>query len=126
MDISFGGVVPILRIFDVAKADEFYLGFLGFAVDWDHRFEPGLPPLYRQISRGSLVLHLSEHHGDGCPGARVRVTTRGVEALQRELAAKRYGYGRPGLERTEWGTLEVTVHDPFGNVLVFTEVSQTS
>jgi Glyoxalase superfamily protein len=53
MDISFGGVVPILRIFDIAKADEFYLGFLGFAVDWDHRFEPGLPPLYRQISRGS-------------------------------------------------------------------------
>ena len=90
MDISFGGVVPILRIFDIAKADEFYLGFLGFAVDWDHRFEPGLP-LYRRVSRGGLVLHLSEHHGDGCPGARVRVATRGVEALHRELAGKRYG-----------------------------------
>ena len=120
MDISFTGVVPILRIFDVAKADEFYLGFLGFAVDWDHRFEPGLP-LYRQISRGDLLLHLSEHHGDGCPGTHVRVITRGVEALQRELIAKRYDYGRPGVEKTDWGTLEVTVHDPFGNQLVFSE-----
>jgi hypothetical protein len=96
LDISFGGVVPILRIFDIAKADEFYLGFLGFAVDWDHRFEPGLP-LYRQVSRGSLVLHLSEHHGDGCPGAHVRVTTLGVEALQRELARPRAdGMGHAG------------------------------
>jgi len=29
-----------LRIFDIAKADEFYQGFLGFSVDWDHRFDP--------------------------------------------------------------------------------------
>ena len=120
MDITFTGVVPILRIFDIAKADEFYLGFLGFAVDWDHRFEPDLP-LYRQISRGGLLLHLSEHHGDGSPGAHVRIETRGVEAFRRELIGKRYNYGRPGVERTDWGTLEVSLYDPFGNVLVFSE-----
>jgi catechol 2,3-dioxygenase-like lactoylglutathione lyase family enzyme len=39
MTIQFKTVVPILRIFDVAKADEFYQGFLGFKVDWDHRFD---------------------------------------------------------------------------------------
>ena len=66
MEFNFTRVVPILRIFDIVKADEFYLGFLGFSVDWDHRFEPDAP-LYRQISRGNLGLHLSEHHGDGCP-----------------------------------------------------------
>ena len=118
--ITFTKVVPILRIFDIAKADEFYLGFLGFKIDWDHRFEPDLP-LFRQVSRGDLVLHLSEHHGDGCPGTHVRVTMRGIEALQRELVDKRYNYGRPGLERTDWGTLETSVYDPFGNVLVFAE-----
>ena len=41
--------VPILRIFDVAKAKEFYLDYLGFRADWEHRFEPGLP-LYMQVS----------------------------------------------------------------------------
>ena len=44
-------VIPIFRIFDVAKAHEFYLGYLGFKIDWEHRFEPGMP-LYTQISRG--------------------------------------------------------------------------
>jgi hypothetical protein len=34
MEISFNRVVPVLRIFDIAKADEFYQGFLGFTVDW--------------------------------------------------------------------------------------------
>jgi len=32
---------PILRIFD--KAKEFYVDFLGFKVDWEHRFEDDLP-----------------------------------------------------------------------------------
>ncbi|HEY6516316.1 MAG TPA: glyoxalase superfamily protein [Steroidobacteraceae bacterium] len=68
MAITFGRVTPILRIFDLPEADEFHLEFLGFQVDWDHRFDDGAP-LYRQICRGDLVLHLSEHHGDGSPGA---------------------------------------------------------
>ena len=59
MTIQFTSIVPILRIFDVAKADEFYQGFLGFKVDWDHRFDDNAP-LYRQVARGDLVLHLSE------------------------------------------------------------------
>jgi hypothetical protein len=41
--------IPILRIFDEAKAREFYLGYLGFQVDWEHRFEPGMP-LYMQTA----------------------------------------------------------------------------
>src|ERR1700722_12232959 len=58
-----GRVVPILRILDVAKAKEFYGDFLGFQIDWEHRFGPDLP-LYAQISREGAVLHLSEHFGD--------------------------------------------------------------
>jgi catechol 2,3-dioxygenase-like lactoylglutathione lyase family enzyme len=87
MEIVFDQVIPVLRIFDIAKADDFYLGFLGFKIDWDHRFDPGAP-FYRQISRGGLVLHLSEHHGDGSPGVHVRVMMRGVEAFHREISSK--------------------------------------
>jgi hypothetical protein len=95
--IVFNSVVPILRIFDILKADEFYLGFLGFSVDWDHRFDANAP-LYRQVPRGALLLHLSEHHGDGGPGVRVRVMMEGIEAFHREISAKGYRYMRPGLE----------------------------
>ncbi len=35
--------IPILHIFDVTKARQFYLDYLGFQVDWEHRFEPALP-----------------------------------------------------------------------------------
>lgn len=118
MDIIFNRVVPILRIFDIAKADEFYQGFLGFTVDWEHRFDPGAP-LYRQVSRGNLILHLSEHHGDGSPGARIRVMMEGVEAFHHEISAKGYRYMRPGLEKTPWGTLETGVIDPFSNLIRF-------
>lgn len=118
MAIVFYSVVPILRIFDIPKADEFYLGFLGFAVDWDHRFDANAP-LYRQVSRGALLLHLSEHHGDGSPGVRVRVMMEGIEAFHREISAKGYRYMRPGLEETPWGTLETGVIDPFGNQIRF-------
>ena len=111
---------PIFRIFDIAKAREFYVDYLGFTVDWEHRFEPRLP-LYMQVSLGGLVLHLSEHHGDACPGSTVFVRVQGLTEYHAALRAKDYVYLRPGLERTERGSLSVCVTDPFGNQIRFDE-----
>ncbi len=116
---SFEPPIPILRIFDEAKAREFYLDFLGFTHDWDHRFAPGMP-LYMQVSRGRVILHLSEHHGDASPGATEFIWMEGIEAFHRELLAKRYKNSRPGLETVDWG-LQVEVPDPFGNRLRFAQ-----
>jgi uncharacterized glyoxalase superfamily protein PhnB len=112
--------IPILRIFDLDKAREFYLGFLGFQLDWEHRFEPAAP-IYLQISRDGLVLHLSEHHGDACPGSTVLVQATGLEAYHREITAKGYRYMRPGLETAPWNARVMEVTDPFGNRLRFNE-----
>jgi len=122
--MEFSQTTPILRIFDEAKACEFYVGFLGFSVDWDHRFEPGLP-LYLQVSRGGCLLHLSEHHGDACPGAAMRIACSDIEAFHAELTAKGYAHARPSLEDTPWGTRDLTVKDPFGNRLTFTSAIST-
>ena len=62
---------------------------------------------------------MSEHHGDGSPGAYVRVMMDGIEAFQREISSKNYPYMKPGLERMPWGTLETGVIDPFGNFIRF-------
>lgn len=113
-----GPITPILRIFDEARARDFYVDFLGFAVQWEHRFEPGLP-LYLEVSRDVCTLHLSEHHGDCCPGAAVRIETDELEALEAELNDKHYGFARPGIEDMPWGTREMSVTDPFGNRLTF-------
>ena len=116
--MQLGKTTPILRIFDEAKAREFYVDFLGFKVDWEHHFEPGTP-IYMQVSRDHCVLHLSEHHGDATPGAGLRIETPELDALHQELTAKRYKYARPGIEEMPWGTRDMSIKDPFGNKLTF-------
>lgn len=117
---NFKHVIPILRIFDVTKAYEFYRDFLGLNVDWEHRFDDNMP-LYAQVSRGGLKLHLSEHHGDASPGSTVFVWMRGISALHSELLAKAYRYNKPGLEEAPWDAKVLHVHDPFGNRIRFSE-----
>jgi uncharacterized glyoxalase superfamily protein PhnB len=112
--------VPILRMLDEAKAREFYVGFLGFNVDWEHRFDDNAP-LYMQVSRDGCVLHLSEHYGDCTPGGAIRIDTDDIDALHREFSEKKYKYARPGVEETPWGTREISVRDPFGNRVVFSQ-----
>ena len=112
--------IPIFRIFDVAKAKEFYVGFLGFHVDWEARSDE-TAPLYMQISRDGLVLHLSEHHGDCCPGSTAIVQTAGLEEYHREITAKGYRFMRPGIEVAPWNARVMEVIDPFGNRLRFNE-----
>jgi hypothetical protein len=109
-----------LRVFDEAKAREFYLDFLGFQVDWEHRFEPGMP-LYMQVSKDGARLHLSEHFGDGTPGTYVRIECTGVREYQQSLLTKRYKNARPGVQEQDWGTREMSISDPFNNQLVFWE-----
>jgi uncharacterized glyoxalase superfamily protein PhnB len=112
--------IPVLRIFDVAKAREFYLDYLGFTLDWEHRFD-NVAPVYMQISRAGLVLHLTEHYGDACPGSTIFVRVTGLAEFHAELKAKNYGYLRPGLEKTFHQSIQVQVTDPFGNRIRFDE-----
>ena len=125
MALEIRQTIPLLRIFDVAKAREFYVGFLGFTIDWEHRFD-AQAPLYCQISRAGCVIHLTEHHGDCCPGSAVFIRVTGLEDYHREITSKGYGYARPGLEVTPWNARQVTVTDPFGNRLRFDESSDRS
>ena len=120
MPITIQQTIPLLRIFDVAKAKEFYAYFLGFTVDWEHRFDDAAP-IYMQVSRAGLVLHLTEHHGDCCPGSTVYVRMTGLDEFHREITAKGYGYLRPGVEQTFYGTKCLEVIDPFGNRIRFNE-----
>ncbi|MGA2259146.1 MAG: glyoxalase superfamily protein, partial [Thermoguttaceae bacterium] len=99
MTIAFQKMIPILRIFSVEKAKEFYVDYLGFTVDWEHQFEDNTPT-YLQVSRDGLTLHLSEHHGDCCPCSTVFVWMTGIEEFHREITSKGCKYLRPGIETT--------------------------
>ena len=118
--IRLDDVIPILRIFDLEKAKAFYVDLLGFGVDWQHRYEEGYP-LYMQVSRGGLRLHLSEHHGDATPGSTVYIYLHGLDALHAELTGKgSHALIEPGPNPS---MRVIVLWDPFGNRLRLAEVT---
>jgi len=119
-EITMKTATPILRIFNGKMAQDFYVDYLGFIINWEHHFEENMP-LYMEVSNGGCVIHLSEHYGDCSPGAAIRIEVDDIRGLHTNLDSKQYSYARPGLESTPWGTIDLTVIDPFHNRLVFFE-----
>ncbi|WP_038165504.1 glyoxalase superfamily protein [Verrucomicrobium sp. BvORR106] len=112
--------IPLFRIFDHQLARAFYLGWLGFKLDWEHQFSPN-SPRYLQVSRDELVLHLSEHYGDCTPGSKILVHLDDVTALHAELATRPNPNMNPGIEIAPWGAKVLEVIDPFGNRICFNQ-----
>lgn len=117
MSLAVTRTAPIFRSFDEQKACAFYIDWLGFTWEGEHRFHPGAP-LYAFLRLGDFHLHLSEHHGDATPGSAAMAYVTGLAAWHAALPAN--PNMRPGLERMDWGQ-QVTVIDPFGNRLLFLE-----
>lgn len=124
MAIQMLQTIPLLRIFSEEKAKEFYVGFLGFQIDFEHRFDDD-SPLYMQVSRAGCVLHLTEHHGDCCPGSTVFVWMTGLDEFHQKITAKGYKYLAPGIETTFYDSRCMEVIDPFGNRIRFNEDLKT-
>ena len=116
-EVALKLAVPILRIFDIEKAKAFYVDLLGFTIEWEHRFGEGYP-LYLQVNRAGLRLHLSEHHGDATPGSAVYIPVLGLDALFSQLRAKgSHAAIEDGPGEMRW----LQILDPFGNRLRFAE-----
>ncbi|NEW42393.1 VOC family protein [Nocardia cyriacigeorgica] len=118
--IGLAPPIPVLRMFDIAKTFEFYRDYLGFTVDWEHRFAPDLP-LYAQVSRGAARIHLSEHHGDGTPGTVLWMAVDDIHAWHAEITAKEYRFARPGCPEDGPGGPGFELIDPAGNTLRFAQ-----
>jgi len=115
-----GPARPVLRMFDLEIAKTFYIDWLAFSLDWEYRPESGGLSIM-EVSRGHTTIHLSEHYGDGSPGAKLLVEVDDVSSLHRELQSRPNGYMKPAVEATEWDTKILVILDPFGNRLVFSQ-----
>jgi uncharacterized glyoxalase superfamily protein PhnB len=109
--------IPTFRIRDYHKAIEFYISSLGFGIDWEHRFTPDAP-VYMQVSKGDLILHLTENERFQS-GVIVFIETKGIDFLRNELKEKSAQIFEIAL--TDWGTKQMEIEDPFGNLMRFNE-----
>lgn len=119
--------IPVLRIFSVDRAREFYVDFLGFTMDFGGPSSGGDSPFYGQVSRARTSLQLTEAEYDPYPGATVHIWLDGVQDLHHELDERRQtvkvwspAVWAPAPEEAPWGMV-MTIADPFGNTLRFTE-----
>lgn len=110
-------VIPQLRIIRADRSLPFYVQGLGFAIDWQHQFEPGFPVFF-QITRHGQTLFLTEHAGDCQVGAAVYFHVPDVDACYRSFIANGVTVSRPP-EEMPWKMREMTVVDPDGNRLRF-------
>jgi catechol 2,3-dioxygenase-like lactoylglutathione lyase family enzyme len=122
--------IPVLRIFSVDKAMEFYVEFLGFTLDFGGPANGPGTSFYGQVIRAGTTLHLTEQPYDPGHGATVYIWLAGLDDLHRELAERRDGMGSrvwgpavwvPDIEEVPWGARVLTVPDPFGNHLRLSE-----
>ncbi len=118
--MNLGPVTPILRMYDVEVTRRFYVDYLGCAWDWQDG--EGDRPVYAQVSRDGMTLHLSSHHDDGTPGTAVIVETDDVRGLWEELRGRGYPFLNPGYDDDgPGGVLEMCLIDPASNRLRFFE-----
>ena len=110
-------VIPQLRITSAPRSLEFYVNGLGFAVDWQHQFEPGFP-LFMQLTRMSQTIFLTEHTGDCVVGGAVYFLVPDVDRCFAEFSSRGVSLTAPPAD-TPWGTREMVATDPDGSRLRF-------
>jgi catechol 2,3-dioxygenase-like lactoylglutathione lyase family enzyme len=100
------GMAPILHVAD-ARASSAWYAQLGFEVESEHVFGPGMP-LYVRLRRGPAQLHLSEHRLDGGPLTHVYLYVEDVDGIVIAGAVA---------QNCPWGMREARLADPDGNVV---------
>ena len=115
-------VTPVFQITDYQQAVAFYVGWLGFSIDWEER--PARGGCYLQISRGSIVLHLTDYPNESSIGARAMAEFTGLLSFHHQLLQKASVFPAPQLQKTTWNdkVMQLELFDPAGNCLVLAEV----
>ena len=111
--------IPLFRILSYKTAVRFYVGFLGFQIDWENRIRP-TDLVYMQLSYNGLILHLSEFKKFET-NAIIFIETFNIHAFHAELKQRNHESNIQDIQRTTWKTMQLEIEDPFGNLLRFNE-----
>ena len=111
--------IPVIAVTDSWRAEAYYCGVLGFEKLFAYRPDPSrADPCYLGVARDGVSLHLQSFKREraGMTDSFLYVTD--VDELFTELSARGAVVQMPPTDQT-WGTREVGIRDPDGNVLVF-------
>jgi uncharacterized glyoxalase superfamily protein PhnB len=111
--------VPVIAVTNSAIAEDYYCRVLGFEKKSAYRPDPSKSdPCYLAIVRDDVWLHLESFRPEraGVNGAYIWVTD--VDRLYDEFSARGAVVKLPPTNQT-WGTRELHISDPDGNVLGF-------
>ena len=114
--------IPVLRMLDESLTRDFYLAYLGYEIDWEHRFgEDETSPLYMQIHRGDSVIHLNGHADEDSSICEVRIPVRNLQSFCDYLCTKEKANEKLEIvdPRYEGRPTDLNLLDPTGNHLVF-------
>jgi catechol 2,3-dioxygenase-like lactoylglutathione lyase family enzyme len=107
--VRLEGSQPILRVEDMKRSLDFYIGLLGFENDWGGDD-------FTSVSRDNAAIYLSEgDQGDG--RAWIWIGAEDVQKLHDEFAGRGVKIRMPPTN-FPWA-LEMQVEDPDGNVIRF-------
>ena len=114
-------VIPALRITNYERSKTYYVTTLGFAVEWEHRFEPHFP-VFMSVVRDGMRLYLTQHSGDCQVGGLVHFLIPDVDAWHAEFRTR--GAVVAEAPNDDLGFRNMTVTDLDGNQLRFMEPSR--
>jgi len=123
-ELEITSAIPILGMFDEDKAREVDIDCLGFTIAFEHRLEEKAP-LHMGLALDRFELHLSEHYGDATPVSAIRLEGGDLGMFHAQSSKKKYKHYRDGIQSQDWGFDEISIQDPFGNRLIFTQPYQS-
>jgi catechol 2,3-dioxygenase-like lactoylglutathione lyase family enzyme len=111
---------PVLPVWDVMEALDFYVNRLGFRIAFA---DDPKTPRYAGILRDDIEIHLQWHDVMEWEVAidrpMLRIVTEHIEALFDEFRDKEVFHAQTAIKKTGWGTSEFAFYDPFQNGLTF-------
>ena len=115
----FQTAVPVLQARVSSAAEKFYCRGLGFTLlsSWPST-ETHPDPRYLTLVRDGARLHVHSFQGAGAGASAVYVFVDDVNSLYTELLSHGVNVSTAPLDQ-EWGTREIAVRDPDGNVVTF-------
>lgn len=112
--------IPILKVFDIERAERFYSDVLGATENWSwSHSEEGPNPGYRSLTLEGGEIHLSSFAGDGAFGTAIYIAVDDVDRLAAIITEGAPGCVEFGPVDQEWGQRELYIRDLDNNALRF-------